>query len=171
MKALSIEEVKQLKYGDWVWVVDKDDAYRSGEEPCGEYYKVSSSINHHYLEVSSNGTNNYYKFYYEDYCKTWLAYKNKEQAECKGELVELLCKVGDAVYIPWTFDGVSGVAKGCIKRIELSDSGISYCTDLSDNCDEPYFLLKYNNGVFNEGTFNRTWFLDVEQAEQKLKEL
>ncbi len=89
MKALSIEEIKQLQCDNWVWVVDKDDAYRSGEEPCGEYYKVSSSINHHYLEVSSNGTNNYYKFYYEDYCKTWLAYKNKEQAECKGELVEL----------------------------------------------------------------------------------
>ena len=29
----------------------------------------------------------------------WLAYKNKEQAECKGEIVELPCKVGDYVYI------------------------------------------------------------------------
>lgn len=37
-------------------------------------------------------------FAFDTYGKTWLAYKNKEQAERKGEIVELPFKLGDRLF-------------------------------------------------------------------------
>lgn len=59
-KPLTIEELKSLKVGDWVWVTYLTDG-------SGEYVKkIDSFILRHYEE-------------------TWLAYKNKEMAESKDD--------------------------------------------------------------------------------------
>lgn len=73
MKPLTIEELKALKVGDWVWVVNKerDDGFSRYAQ---QLYK-----------------NDFDGYHLADYGTKWLAYKNKEMAECKGEIVELPC--------------------------------------------------------------------------------
>lgn len=86
MKPLTIEQLKALEIGDWVWVVcciAGTYAMKINQsEKCLEYQTIAEIS---YLD-------------YSDYGKTWLAYKNKEQAEAEGEIVELPCKVGDTIY-------------------------------------------------------------------------
>lgn len=78
MKPLTIEELKALEMGDWVWVVDI--IYNKGMY-CrkGKTRKENTSID----GVVYNSMDK--AFCVVDYGKTWLAYKNKEQAECKRE--------------------------------------------------------------------------------------
>lgn len=84
MKPLTIEELKALEVGDWVWIENKSLPSYSG------YYKIIASAGDMYIlsQIYKNET-----FRFSDYGKTWLSYKNKEQAECKGEIVELPCIV------------------------------------------------------------------------------
>ncbi len=84
MKPLTIEQLKSLEVGDWVWITTPTNS--------GEYYQIGYSD---YLENENVFVA--YSLHYElnvlycDYGTKWLAYKNKEQAECKGEIVELPC--------------------------------------------------------------------------------
>lgn len=82
MKPLTIEQLKALEVGDWVWLIDKIGDTKS-------YWSISENTNEYllvYQECYSFGNLNY-----SDYGKTWLAYKHKEAAEAKGEIVELPC--------------------------------------------------------------------------------
>lgn len=83
MKPLTIEELKALEVGDWVWE-DKSKVYEFVKDKTDEFLLilVDGILDRHY---------------YSDYGKTWLAYKNKEQAECKGEIVE----IKEPVIKPW----------------------------------------------------------------------
>lgn len=83
MKPLSIEEIKQLEEDDYLWIVDF-------ENNNSEYYKIVCN-GQIVLKLNIIGDRCSWDVYYKDYGKTWVAYKNKEQAECKGELVELPC--------------------------------------------------------------------------------
>ena len=82
MKPLTIDELNALQVGDWVWVVDedfKDGRYRE--------ITIQNEIEPTLFYVSSYS--NPAKVYnYSDYGKTWLAYKNKEQTEAKGDLYQ-----------------------------------------------------------------------------------
>lgn len=85
MKPLSIEELKAMELGDWVWIVEKENAYPNNYFH-GEYCHITPP----YIDglcYGWQGSGGCYK--YSNYGTKWLAYKNKEQAECKGELVEL----------------------------------------------------------------------------------
>lgn len=66
MKPLTIEQLKALEVGDWVWVI------QVGNDKSGGYMTISA--------INQKA--------YSHYGKEWLAYKNKEQAETKGEIVE-----------------------------------------------------------------------------------
>lgn len=69
-KPLTIEELKAMQVGDWVWVVkDKQD---------GRYYTIVEN-NNAYIFVQCFG--GWITFEYSDYGIKWTAYKNKEQAE------------------------------------------------------------------------------------------
>lgn len=70
MKPLTIEELKALEVDDWVWIVD----LKTGE-------------NTGYAQIEDD----WVECDWDNYGKTWLAYKNKEQEEAKGEIVELPC--------------------------------------------------------------------------------
>ncbi len=89
MEPLTIDELKALKVGDWVWVTTADRKY-------GAYARVCEKFDEDNFRVET--IESYFVDSYSDYGTKWLAYKNKEQAEAKGELLELPCKVGDTVY-------------------------------------------------------------------------
>ena len=102
MKPLTIEELKALEVGDWVWA-DLKEIYPCyvGRVQTG-YFKIAM----HYEDLTFQITELWLytedfimQLKYSDYGTKWLAYKNKEQAESKGEIVELPCNVGDYVYI------------------------------------------------------------------------
>ncbi len=159
MKALSIEEIKQLKCGDWVWIKTNN----------SQYLRVNFSS-----EILSGETLCGIKtYYYADYNKTWLAYHNKEEAECKGELVELPCKVGDKVYYLNTHPSISlktnTIYEGKVVRFHILNS--------FNSLDMAVFLdIKIHNEygtteISNTKDFGVLVFKTKEHAEQKLKEL
>lgn len=165
MKPLSIEELKRLKIGDWVWLTDE-----TGH--LGRYVaKTIAPIKEYDKTFNFDSLLGSYTYSYFTYGTIWLAYKNKEQVECKGELVEFVCKVGDIICIPWAYDGEYGMAKYLVKHIDFYGYLAKYRTDFENDIEDKYLLYKCNNGDFNTYNFNEIWFLDEKLAEQKLKEL
>ena len=80
MNALTIQQLKALQVGDWVWIVTLQDYYRPNDVPYGEYHEIVGTCSHYYFEVSYDKSD-YYELPYADYGTKWLAYKNKEEAE------------------------------------------------------------------------------------------
>lgn len=79
-KTLTIEQLKALPRGEWVWVVTLQDYYRPNDVPYGEYHEIVGTCSHYYSEVSYDKSN-YYQLAYSTYGTEWLAYKNKQEAE------------------------------------------------------------------------------------------
>lgn len=79
-KPLTIEELKSLEVGEWVWIIDKENSN------IGRYYKTVDGTAYaprvNFLRAVSGAFD--YAFGFADYGKTWLAYKNKEMAEGKN---------------------------------------------------------------------------------------
>ncbi len=80
-KPLTIEELKALQIGDWVWIIDR------ANSSIGKYYKIVDGTAYaprvNFLRVISGMFD--YAFRFFDYGATWTAYKNREQAEGKDE--------------------------------------------------------------------------------------
>lgn len=78
MRPLTIDELRALKAGDWVWIVDFED-----------------ERNDFYFQLDYSDKTNFGIYNYSNYGKTWLAYKNKEQAEedCHRDISDELPKV------------------------------------------------------------------------------
>lgn len=89
MKPLTIEQLKILEVGDWVWLC---------ADSTELYAKVFFT---HYVEGLTFETARAARraLRYSDYGTKWLAYKNKEQAETKGEIVEVVEYNGYAPYL------------------------------------------------------------------------
>ena len=90
MKPLTIDELKALSVGDWVWVVDKETPLHTG------YYQIHGFAKTH---IHLNREACIWVVPKALYGKDWIAYKNKEFAESKGEWVVLPCKVGDPIWV------------------------------------------------------------------------
>lgn len=86
----------------------------------------------------------------------------------KSRFIELLCAVGDTVYMPWEFDGAKGVAILTVMHIIFDTLHAYIKTDLISDCDE--YLAAYNYGKFNFSDFGKTVFLTKEEAEKALAE-
>lgn len=78
MKPLTIEQLKALKVGEWIWIVKIGDG-RLKSDYAG-YFEI--------INLSDTGIlRSFHRilrdvcFNIADYGKTWLAYKNKEQEE------------------------------------------------------------------------------------------
>lgn len=78
MKPLTIEELKALPIGDWVWIV-------FGSNHHGLYWEIVE-IGDIKIDVRSTDERFLY-LCYDGYGTKWLAYKNKEQAEGGDEKV------------------------------------------------------------------------------------
>ncbi len=168
MKPLNIEEIKQFETGDFIYIVE---IY----EKANFYYEINK-INNEYLCLKLNDFCDYVELPFNEYGKIWIAYKNKEQAECKGELVELICKLDDTIYVPWKYDGVSSIAELKIVFIEINKLHNNYITNLGEITDMSIsknliYFQRMKHGVYSEQDFNKVWFMDKKLAEQKLKEL
>lgn len=79
MKPLTIEELKALEVGDWVWTMTVDGKY-------GAYGRICEKFDDKNIRIET--IESYIVDPYETYGITWVAYKNKEQAEVKGEINE-----------------------------------------------------------------------------------
>ena len=104
-KPLTIEQLKSLEVGDWVWVVAGDKK---------NYYTVIAN-DKEYLDLES--INSSLLLDYSDYGTKWVAYKNKEMAESKGDIVELPC-LKDVYMLS------RGIIVRCKELIYLSDGGL-----------------------------------------------
>lgn len=96
MKSLTIEELKALPVGEWVWIERLSEERETFIQiPDNQFYyrvaAVGDDYKEKFFEVVGGELRHRAILNYEDYGKTWLAYKNKEQAEAKGEIVELPC--------------------------------------------------------------------------------
>lgn len=113
MKPLTIEQLKSLEVGDWVWIIDFEKTVYKPISDSGKYFQI------HYTGQNTlqfyNGNNDLLVLF-SDYGTKWLAYKNKEQAECKGEIVELPCKEELKNIIFYSCNR-EGHAKHCPERI------------------------------------------------------
>lgn len=86
-----------------------------------------------------------------------------------GKLLELPCKVGDMVYVPYVHKGVSGIMKLPVDEIQIAKYSIVFCTDFET--DDIDFGIRFSNGLFLLDTYQDIWFIDKSQAEARLKEL
>ena len=157
MKPLTIEELKSLEVGDWVWI---ELQYETG------FYALVERRENDYIEFNSAKRRGFIAWY--NYGTKWLAFKNKEQAEAKGEIVELPCNVGDYVYIidndrHWAkidtiriYDEHNGKQKIVYKWAQY-DVGV----DITELWDE---------GEFDSEEIGKTILLEKEHDE-KIKEL
>ena len=84
MKPLTIEELKALEVGDWVWVVGLESGH--GYYRCiapSKYGETAYSLREAFLWCAND-----VMLSMKNYGKTWIAYNNKQEAEAKGEIVD-----------------------------------------------------------------------------------
>lgn len=149
MKPLSIEELKALEVGDWVWVVDIE----SPKHGSG-YWQVHGFAETH---IHLNQGTARWVAPKALYGKGWLAYKNKEQAECMGEIVELIAPLDSEL---WEIE--------CPKHKD--DKG-NIWTSLTYK-DAKVVKSKYKLSLSNyDMLLKGYYFLTEQEAERRLAEL
>lgn len=82
-KPLTIDELKALKEGAWVWIVDISHNFSTYIRKSIEDIFPARSVFETYFRYSKSIYETTYT--YDDYGTKWLAYKNKEQSELRGE--------------------------------------------------------------------------------------
>lgn len=83
MKPLTIEKLKSLEAGDWVWISQLNN------KRAGGYVTDINFTARMFTCKSVNRVSTTARI--ADYGTKWLTYKNKEQAETKGDIIELPC--------------------------------------------------------------------------------
>lgn len=74
-KPLTIEELKALPVGDWVWLIDL--------ERNKKVYATKLQSKNPETRVCLDYVEDWHLYFYSKYDTEWLAYKNKEQAEAR----------------------------------------------------------------------------------------
>lgn len=104
--------------------------------------------------------------------------KEKEQLKAENaalrkrleKAVELKAKVGDTIYVPWIWDGTSGIAGIIVMEIQIVSDGVKYYVT-SFTTDNLAFAAHYKFGKFQEDYFGKIVFTTREAAEARLAEL
>ncbi len=91
MKPLTIDELKALKVGDWVYIqaLTTETSPEFDLQDTEFYYRVAERQDDTFFEVVGGELVARHYLDWDDYGTKWLAYKNKEQAEAEGEILEL----------------------------------------------------------------------------------
>ena len=89
MNQLTIEQIKQLKACDWLFI--KNFATNS------KAYWYTIYVNTEKLTARTLFEE--HDFLLKDYGKTWAAYRNKQEYECNGKIIELPLPIGSKVYM------------------------------------------------------------------------
>ena len=88
----------------------------------------------------------------------------------QGEnVIELPCKVGEMVYLPWEFDGVRSIAYLTVTHI-IFDREHNYVKTDFDTDDEAYYD-KYQCGSYEFEDFGKIVFINHEEAENALAKM
>ena len=95
--------------------------------------------------------------------------ENAALRERLEKAVELPCKIGDKVYMPWVYDGISGIAEITAMSITIFDGEFICDTDLAS--DDINFKQEYSYGQFRDFDFGTKVFTTREAAEARLAEL
>lgn len=98
-----------------------------------------------------------------------LKAENAALCERLGKAVELPCKIGDKVYMPWVYDGISGIAEITALSITIFDGEFICDTDLAS--DDINFKQEYSYGQFRDFDFGTKVFTTRKAAEACLSEL
>ena len=104
--------------------------------------------------------------------KIYIDHLEAENASLRERLekaVELPCKIGDKVYMPWVYDGISGIAEITALSITIFDGEFICDTDLAS--DDINFKQEYSYGQFRDFDFGTKVFTTREAAEARLAEL
>ena len=88
----------------------------------------------------------------------------------QGTLIELPCKVGDTIYVPWVYDDKSCVSFHEITRIEIYKNSIDLCFYVDTDIYYVWVYI-YSQGRFSISELGNRFFLTREEAEKRLKEL
>lgn len=160
MKPLKIDELKALKVGDWVWIVCDD---------VGVYARkvsVTSTDDDYDKEMFWYRGIKDFNFYYVNYGKDWFAYKNKEQAEAKGEIVELPIDRHTEVFFVDTSDGE-------LNAKIVTGYFVDYYAFGKYGVDIVVFYNPYTDGKYEQALchFGIWWFTSKTDAERRLAEL
>lgn len=90
-----------------------------------------------------------------------------EKKIAEGYLVELPCRVGDTVYMPWEYKGISGVAILTVTHVIIDHIHSYIRTDFQS--DSEGYIQKYNYGRFDFKQFGKDIFTSQKEAEQVLE--
>jgi hypothetical protein len=93
-----------------------------------------------------------------------------EDKICEGKIVELPCKIGQTVYVPWEWEGQEGIASTIVECIQIVRDA-KLCGFFID--------MKSDDTAFNDvygfwrtfADIGKTVFLDRAAAEAKLREM
>lgn len=102
-------------------------------------------------------------------CIMFLQSENAALRERLEKAVELPCKIGDKVYMPWVYDGMSGIAEITAMSITIFDGEFICDTDLES--DDINFKQEYSYGQFRDFDFGTKVFTTRKAAEARLAEL
>lgn len=101
-------------------------------------------------------------------------YRRLQELENKienGTLIELPCKVGDTVYMPWEYDGIYAIAELTVNDIFLDMTIGSSSIQTNLESDSAEYMKIYRYGLFKFEDIGQKIFLTKAEAEKKLKEL
>jgi hypothetical protein len=84
-------------------------------------------------------------------------------------VIELPCKVGDMIYLPWEFDGIKSIAYLTVTHIIFGREHNYVKTDF-DTDDEAYYD-KYQCGRYEFEDFGEIVFLTSEEAQKALAKM
>ena len=77
---LTLDELREMPIRDWVWIdVLNPDAFRSKETVSAYYRKYDGYKKDEIFWCGYPGLG--FRFFYEDYGKTWLAYRQKPEED------------------------------------------------------------------------------------------
>ena len=96
--------------------------------------------------------------------------ENAALRERLEKAVELKVKVGDTIYMPWIWNGNSGIAGLIVREIQIiGDEAKYYITSFTT--DDLTFAAHYKFGKFQEDYFGKMVFTTREAATVRLAEL
>lgn len=88
----------------------------------------------------------------------------------KSRFVELPCKVGDTVYVPWEYAFTCGIASVQVEGIKIYDSENHFMLLIDMQSDNEVFNRSFG-GWKTDKSIGNTVFLSREEAEKKLGEM
>lgn len=94
---------------------------------------------------------------------------NADYRKQSENTVELPCKVGQTVYVPWRYGGQRGVATVIVQEIKLYDTNPSHCMFFIDMESDNECFNQSFGGWKTEQCIGKTVFLTLEEAETALR--